>query len=101
VFHYLWKKTEQLHISLTVTYSIRSTTNGCRNVKCLYVYDPIFVEVNSKLRILFGVRRRRKLIQRVIDSELGYDDNTCIHFIEGRGRSIVQVDNLLWEEMEW
>ena len=59
------------------------------------------MEVNSKLRILFGVRRGRKLIQSVIDSEHGYDDNTCIHFIQGRGRSIVQVDNLLWEGMEW
>jgi hypothetical protein len=65
------------------------------------VYDPISVEVNSKPRILFGVRRGRKLIQGVIDSEHGYDDNKCIQFVQGRGRSIVQVANLLWEEMEW
>jgi hypothetical protein len=46
-------------------------TDECRNVKCKYVYDPMLVEVNSKLRIVFGVRRRGKLIQRVIDSDTG------------------------------
>ena len=40
-------------------------------------------------------------MQRVIDSEHGCDDNTRMQFVQGRGRSIVQVADLLWEEMEW